>query len=144
MSMQSRLMPTIPYLYHLMLPLLARGSDGHVVPRHTDDALDAEVVCKDGYLVKNQVPDADAPPETVPHVGGDPVAVDGECGKHGGTLGGRYLEDVGEAEMGEAGDFQGGEGEADGVAEEVGEHGGEVIMFALRRLRGCWVAGFGS
>lgn len=135
---------TLGHLYHLMLPLLARGSDGHVVPRHTDDALDAVVVCKDGYLVKNQVPDADAPPETVPHVGGDPVAVDGEGGKHGGTLGGRYLEDVGEAEMGEAGDFQGGEGEADGVAEEVGEHGGEVIIFALRRLRGCWVAGFGS
>lgn len=86
---------------------------------------------KDGDLVEDEVADFDAAAEAGGHVGGDPVAVDGEGGQHGGALGGGDLEEVGEGEVGEAGDFEGGDGEAEGVADEVGDHGGEAGVFLV-------------
>lgn len=80
---------------------------------------------KDGDLVEDEVADLDAAAEAGGHVGGNPVAVDGKGGQHGGALGGGDLEEVGEGEVGEAGDFEGGDGEAEGVADEVGDHGGD-------------------
>lgn len=93
------------YLYHLIFSPLARRPERNIIPRHSDHALYTTSVRKDGDLVENQISDSDAPPETVSHVGGDPVAVDGKGGEHGGALGGRDLEEVGDGEVSEAGYF---------------------------------------
>lgn len=111
-------------LNHLILARLSRRAQRDIVARHADDALDAVLAGKDGDLVEDEVADFDAAAEAVAHVGGDPVAVDGEGGQHGGALGGGDLEQVGEGEVGEAGDFEGGDCEAEGVADEVGDHDG--------------------
>lgn len=55
------------------------------------------------------------------HVGGDPVALDGEGGEHGGPLGGRDLEDMGGDDVPGADELDGGDCEPDGVAHEVGD-----------------------
>lgn len=107
----------------MLLARLSRRSQRDVVARQADDALDAVLAAKDGDLVEDEVADLDAAAEAVRHVGGDPVAVDGEGGQHRRALGGGDLEQVGEGEVGEAGDFEGGDCEAEGVAEEVGDHG---------------------
>lgn len=104
------------YLNHLLLARLAGGAEGDVVAGHADDALDAVLGGEDGDLVEDEVADLDAAAEAVGHVCGDPVAVDGEGGQHGGALGGGDLEGVGEGEVGEAGYFEGGDCEAEGVA----------------------------
>lgn len=109
-------------LNHLVLARLPRRPQRDIVTRHANDALDAVLAGEDGDLVEDEVAYFDAAAEAVAHVGGDPVAVDGEGGQHGGALGGGDLEAVGEGEVGEAGDFEGGDCEAEGVADEVGDH----------------------
>lgn len=118
-------------LNHLLLAPLARRAQRDVVARQANDALDAVLGGKDGDLVEDEVADLDAAAEAGGHVGGDPVAVDGEGGQHGGALGGGDLDEVGEGEVGEAGDFEGGDGEAEGVADEVRDHGGDDCLWCL-------------
>lgn len=80
---------------------------------------------EDGDLVEDEVADAQAAALAAArrHVGGDPVAVDGESGQHGGPAGGGELDEVREGEVGEAGGLEGGEGEAEGVAGAEEGHG---------------------
>lgn len=120
------------YLNHLLLASLAGSAQRDVVARHADDALDAVLAGEDGDLVEHEVADFDTAAEAGGHVGGNPVAVDGEGGQHGRPLGGGDLEEVREGEVGEAGDFEGGDGEADGVADEVGDHFGDVRAMVVR------------
>ncbi|KND86715.1 hypothetical protein TOPH_08657 [Tolypocladium ophioglossoides CBS 100239] len=113
---------------------------GHKVAGHADDALDAVLAREEGDAVEDEVADADAAAPAGGHVGGDPVAIDGEGGQHGGPLGSGDLDEVGEGEVGEAGDLERREGEAEGVAEEVGEEGHAGCYAGLHVLAYiCWL-----
>ena len=110
------------YLNHLILTPLTRRPHADVVARHADEPLDA-VAIVEGDPIEDEVADAEGPAAVagVGHVGGDPVPVDGEGGHHGGPQGGGELEAVGLDEVHGAEEFYGGEGDAEGVGEEVGE-----------------------
>ena len=115
------------YLDHVVLSPLTGGPGGDVVAREADEALDAEAVRVVGDAVADEVADAEgaAAVAGVGGVGGDEVAVDVEGGQHGGAARGGELEDVGVDEVHGAEELEGGDGEAEGLGEEVGEdHGG--------------------
>lgn len=104
------------YLNHLIFTLNARGADRDIIARHANDALDTLLMGEDGDIVENQVADFYATTSAVRHVCSDPVAVDCEGGKHGRAMGGRDLQAMGEGEVDGAGDFEGGDGEAEWMA----------------------------
>ena len=97
-------------LSHLILAFDTWGANRDIIARHADDALDALLVSEDGDIVEDQVANFYAASPSIRHVGSDPVAVDGEGGKHGRAMGGRDLEALGEGEMDGACDFECGDG----------------------------------
>lgn len=117
---------TLGYLDHGVVAGLAGSSHGDVVAGHADDALDAIGTVGDGDAVEDEVADAQtaAAVASVGHVVGNPDAVDGKGGQHGGTRGGRDLEDVRDEEVRAAEELEDREGEADRVGVEVGYHDG--------------------
>lgn len=104
------------YLNHLIFALGVWGANRDIIARHADDALDSLLVGEDGDIVENQVANFYTTSPPIGHVGSDPVAVDGEGGKHGRAMGGRDLEAMGEGEMDGASDFEGGDGKTEGMA----------------------------
>ena len=110
----------------MVLASRPRRAVADVVTGQADEALDAHAVRGVGEAVADDVADAEgaAAVAGVGHVDGDPVARDGEAGQHGGATRGRELEDVGLQEVHGAEELDGGEGEADGHAEEVGDDPG--------------------
>lgn len=115
----------------MVLASRPRRAVADVVAGQADEALDAHAVRGVGEAVADDVADAEgaAAVAGVGHVDGDPVARDGEAGQHGGAARGRELEDVGLQEVHGAEELDGGEGEADGHAEEVGgDHGGRFVF----------------